>query len=105
MELMTSKLDKQGQQQNMYNYHKLGCPIAWIQGYLNRFSLFKILWGEAKCTSCGRCDQACYITSLNQEYSFYDKSKKNPSKAFNCSKCLACVSACPTKSLNIGIKE
>lgn len=83
----------------MYNYHKLGCPIAWVSGYLNRFSIFKIKKDSAKCTSCGICDSSCYIASLNKDYSLCDEKKKSPSTHFSCSKCLACVDKCPSKSL------
>ncbi|MBK7030215.1 MAG: 4Fe-4S binding protein [Bacteroidales bacterium] len=33
----------------MYQYHKLGCPIAWIQGALNRFSLLGIKVNYSTC--------------------------------------------------------
>lgn len=83
----------------MYNYHKLGCPIAWVSGVMNRFSLFKIRKDSSKCTSCGVCDSNCYIATLNKEYSLYKDSKMNPATQYSCSKCLACVEKCPTKSL------
>lgn len=98
MEQMFSKSTDEKQQQ-LYNYHKMGCPIAWISGLLNRVSLFKVKRKESQCTSCGLCDKACYITSLNPEFSLYKKDKKNPALEYSCSKCLACVESCPSKSL------
>lgn len=98
MELMLGK-NTDAKQQQLYNYHKLGCPIAWISGLMNRISLFKIKRVTNKCISCGICDKTCYIASLNKEYSLYKKDKKDPSLNFSCSKCLACVEKCPTKSL------
>ena len=41
MEIMMS-MNKDGKIKQMYQYHKLGCPIAWFSGWLNKFSLFKI---------------------------------------------------------------
>ena len=98
MELMLGS-DSNEKNQQLYNYHKLGCPIAWISGFLNRFSLFKIKRDASKCTDCGICDKTCYISSLNKDYSIYKDSKKNPALNYSCSKCLACVDKCPTKSL------
>ena len=31
----------QSQFSNMYQYHKMGCPIAWASGFLNKWSLFQ----------------------------------------------------------------
>ncbi|MBN2013367.1 4Fe-4S binding protein [candidate division KSB1 bacterium] len=39
MELMM-KMSADTSLQSMYQYHKLGCPIARISGLLNRISLF-----------------------------------------------------------------
>lgn len=86
-------------QQQLYNYHKLGCPIAWISGALNRFSIFRVKRDENKCIDCGKCDKACYVSSLGAGFSLYKKDRKNSSLEFGCSKCLACVQSCPTNSL------
>lgn len=83
----------------MYQYHKLGCPIAWIGGLLNRFSLFRIKRDFESCTSCGLCDASCYISSLNENFSLYKDERKESGGAFSCSRCLECVSSCPNGSL------
>ena len=87
----------------LYNYHKLGCPIVWISGFMNRFSLFKIKRNNEKCTECGICDSNCYISSLNKNYSLYDDKNANPSIHYSCSKCLICVEKCPSSSLKYTI--
>jgi len=99
MELMTKNMTEEQKNQQMYNYYKVGCPISWIQGLLNKISFFKIMNNKATCISCGKCDKACYITQLNKESSLYKANKKDPSEAFNCSKCLVCVASCPNGSL------
>jgi len=38
------------QKASLYNYHKVGCPIAWIQGYLNKISFVKIKLDSKSCT-------------------------------------------------------
>ena len=44
--LMGGRKDNTGQQ--MYNYHKLGCPIAWISGFLNKYSFIESLADRRK---------------------------------------------------------
>lgn len=102
MELLLGS-DSDAKQQQLYNYHKLGCPIAWISGFFNRYSLFKIRKDESKCLDCGICDKNCYISALNKDYSLFKGNRKNPSTHYSCSKCLACVEKCPTKSLGYKI--
>lgn len=102
MELMLGN-DNGSKQQQLYNYHKFGCPIAWVSGFMNRFSLFKIKKAANLCADCGECDKTCYIASLNPDYSLYKEGRKNPTLHYSCSKCLACVEKCPTKSLRYKI--
>ena len=58
MEIMMS-MNKDGKIKQMYQYHKLGCPIAWVSGWLNKFSLFKIKLNTDSCISCGACQSEC----------------------------------------------
>lgn len=83
----------------MYQYHKMGCPIAWVGGFFNKISPFGIKRKKSGCSSCGLCDKTCYISSLNEEYSLFKKDKKKSSDSFSCSRCLECVSSCPENSL------
>jgi polyferredoxin len=101
MEFMTRNMTEDQSKAHMYNYYKLGCPISWVQGFLNKYSLFKIKRNEATCTSCGLCDKACYISSLNTSKSLYKKNKETPAEAFSCSKCLKCIDVCPKNSLEL----
>lgn len=100
---LTMGSDPNTRNAQLYNYHKLGCPIAWISGFMNRFSLFKIRKDSDKCTSCGICDSSCYIASLNKDYSLHNDKKISPSTHYSCSKCLACVEKCPSNSLEYKI--
>lgn len=104
MELITGLGGSDGKFRQLYQYHKLGCPIAWVSGWLNRFSFFRVRVDETSCASCGRCDSACYIASLEPErFSLYRRDKERPGEAFACSKCLACVAACPNGSLSFRV--
>jgi polyferredoxin len=100
MELMM-KMSPNDSFQKMYQYHKIGCPIAWISGWLNKFSFYKIQINTDTCKNCGICDKACYITSIDkQKFSLYKPNTTNPAESFSCSKCLVCVAECPNGSLS-----
>ncbi len=86
--------------QRMYQYHKIGCPIAWVSGWLNKFSFYKIQLDANSCKDYGLCDSACYMTSIDkQKFSLYKPGMTDPAENFSCSKCLECVSVCPNGSL------
>ncbi|MCP5513936.1 MAG: 4Fe-4S binding protein [Spirochaetales bacterium] len=105
MELFMGFGGSDGKFRQMYQYHKIGCPIAWISGALNRFSLFKLKTDASTCISCGLCDKSCYISKIEPEkYSLYKKGKEHPGDAFSCSRCLSCVAACPNGSLSYKVK-
>jgi len=88
----------------MYQYHKLGCPIAWISGWLNKFSFYKIRLNPDTCSSCGICDRKCYIVAVEPaKYSLYNPTEADPGLSYSCSKCLTCVAACPNGSLKYKI--
>lgn len=99
MELMMS-LSSDGKIRQMYQYHKVGCPIAWISGWLNKVSLFRIQVNQDSCITCGKCDKQCYIVAMEpQKYSLYKPTMQEPGSSYTCSKCLQCVVACPNNSL------
>jgi len=90
---------------NMYQYHKIGCPIAWFSGLLNKVSILKIKVNKTSCISCGKCDKACYMPQINaQKYSLYKPKLSNPALDYTCSKCLKCVAVCPNGSITYSIK-
>lgn len=90
----------------MYQYHKLGCPIAWVSGWLNKSSLFRINIDNNSCKNCGICDKECYIVATEpQKYSLYKPLLLKPGDSYTCSKCLECVASCPNGSLTYKIKR
>ncbi len=96
--------DPRGRQQQLYMYYKMGCPIAWVSGLLNRLSLFTLKNDVSKCTSCGACDKMCYIATFDKDRSHFRPAAKAPGNAYSCSRCLECVRVCPTKSLTVGLR-
>lgn len=101
--IMMQNMSEDQQKSHMFNYYKVGCPISWIQGFLNKYSLFKIRKDDA-CISCGKCDKVCYIPTFDQTKSVYKDKKQKAHEAFNCSKCLKCVETCPVNSLKYSFK-
>ncbi|MCE1198897.1 MAG: 4Fe-4S binding protein [Marinilabiliales bacterium] len=99
MELLMS-LSPDGKIRQMYQYHKVGCPIAWVSGWLNKFSMLRIGVDKSSCISCGKCDKQCYIVAMEPDtFSLYKPGKSEPGSSFTCSKCLKCVAVCPNGSL------
>jgi len=94
--------DEEGKQKGLYLYFKLGCPIAWAGGFLNRVSLLRVKVSPDQCTDCGRCDKACYVSQLSPGHSLHKSGLVNASTHYSCSRCLQCIGACPTKALSIG---
>lgn len=103
METLMGAGDPSGRQAALYGYFKLGCPISWAQGLLNRVSALRIRVEPSLCTSCNRCDEACYVAQLADGRSLHAAGKLNASTHFSCSRCLQCVGACPTGALSLGL--
>ena len=105
MELLLS-LSPSGKVSQMYQYHKIGCPIAWISGFLNRFSLLRIRLDSDNCRNCGICDKQCYIVAMEpSRYSLYKPDLEKPGDSYTCSKCLKCVASCPNGSLQYNLRK
>ena len=95
------KLRNDDKKKALSQYYKLGCPIAWISGYFNKKSIFKIKIDADSCINCSKCDDTCYISTLNKDFSLYKKDKLDPSQSYRCSKCFECIDKCPTNSLKL----
>lgn len=103
METLLGMDDPDGRHRAFYGYFKIGCPISWAQGLLNKISLWRIRVDPAQCTHCSRCDKACYVAQLAPGHSLHAGGQKNASTHFSCSRCLQCVGACPTGALSLGL--
>ena len=104
MEMLMSMGGNDSKIKQMYQYHKIGCPIAWISGFLNKYSFFRIKLNEDTCKNCGICDKKCYIVAMEPaKYSLYKPAKVKPGDSYTCSKCLQCVASCPNGSLTYKI--
>jgi polyferredoxin len=103
METLMGMNDPDGRQRALYGYFKVGCPISWVQGLLNRVSLWRVRVEPSLCTHCNRCDRACYVAQLAPGNSLHLGEKANASGHYSCSRCLQCVGACRTGALSLGL--
>jgi polyferredoxin len=103
METLMGMNDPDGRQRALYGYFKVGCPISWAQGLLNRISFWRVRVEPSLCTHCSRCDKACYVAQLAPGNSLHLGEKANASTHYSCSRCLQCVGACPTGALSLGL--
>lgn len=103
METIMGAGDPDGRQRALYGYFKVGCPISWAQGLLNRVSLWRVRVDPTRCTHCDRCDKACYVAQLAPGRSLHTPEVANASTHYSCSRCLSCVGACPTGALSLGL--
>lgn len=67
------------------------CPVGTILGFLSRFSLFKVMIDEQKCTSCGLCARNCKGSCIDHKEHKIDYSR--------CVVCLDCVEKCNKKAI------
>ncbi len=102
METMLGAGGGEGRQRSLYMYFKLGCPIAWASGLLNKVSLLRVKLRPELCTDCGRCDKVCYVAQLSPGASLHRPGEVNASTRYSCSRCLECVGTCATGALTIG---
>jgi polyferredoxin len=68
---------------------RLLCPLGAVYALFNRFAFLKMYCDKEKCTSCGRCKNACHIHI-------------NPAEKPNspeCVRCRSCVGSCKAKAL------
>ncbi len=102
MEIMLGAGGEENKQKSLYSYFKIGCPISWAGGLLNKLSVLRVKVDESKCTHCSVCDKACYVAQLADGRSLHEGGKVNASTHYSCSRCLGCVKACPSGALSVG---
>lgn len=99
MEWLMSRQASDEKKKALYQYHKIGCPIAWISGYFNKMSIFQIKVNQDQCIACGACDASCYISTLDEKFSVFQLDKQNSGFSARCSRCLACVQSCSVEAI------
>jgi polyferredoxin len=67
------------------------CPAGALLGLVSRFSIFKIVIAEDRCTDCGFCEMVCKANCIESE------SRKIDFHA--CVGCFNCIDSCPPLAL------
>jgi len=65
------------------------CPFGYLCSQLNRVALRRIAV-SSECTECDRCSQVCEVGAI----------EKGNINLADCTMCLACVDACPTRCIS-----
>ena len=68
------------------------CPVGSLLGLISRFSFFKIMLNDSKCTSCGLCEKACKSQCINSKDKIIDYSR--------CVVCFDCLKRCKSDGVN-----
>ena len=62
------------------------CPVGTVLGFLSRYSLFRIVIDESKCTACGLCSRKCKAACIDSKGHRIDYSR--------CVACMDCIDTC-----------
>lgn len=62
------------------------CPVGTLLGFLSRYSLFRIVIDESKCTACGLCSRKCKAACIDSKGHRIDYSR--------CVACMDCIDTC-----------
>ena len=73
------------------------CPLGAMFGFFSSFRLTKgIVVDIDKCTSCGRCQRACKMDAINDDFHSY-----NP---IECIECMNCIPVCPEDAIKYSMR-
>jgi polyferredoxin len=71
------------------------CPLGGLLGFVSKFSIFKFSF-RGDCRTCRLCEKACPTGAIDSAHRKVD--------AAECIGCLACLSACPDRTIGFGAK-
>ncbi|PKQ16387.1 MAG: hypothetical protein CVT67_05405 [Actinobacteria bacterium HGW-Actinobacteria-7] len=70
------------------------CPLGALLGLTGRFAVLGRTVDPEKCIACGRCEAACPLDSIRDDYLATDTSR--------CQVCLECADVCPVDAIAMG---
>lgn len=73
------------------------CPLGGLYALLGRVSPLKVAYAAALCIHCGRCRQVCFVPEVLAPCIDGGAARVCSGE---CSRCGACVGACPTAALS-----
>lgn len=78
------------------------CPLGGFYTQLGRLSPLAVAYDTARCTHCGECQRVCFVPEVLMPSL---ENQIDRIHSGECSRCGACVGACPDKALNFGIRK
>jgi len=67
------------------------CPAGTLFGFLSKFSLFRLILNEEKCTQCNVCERNCKASCINIKTVKIDRSR--------CVACFNCIDNCKSGAI------
>ncbi|MDR0613016.1 MAG: 4Fe-4S binding protein [Dysgonamonadaceae bacterium] len=67
------------------------CPVGSLLGIISRFSVFRVVLDQSKCTGCGLCESACKSQCINSKEKTTDHSR--------CVACFNCLDRCKANGI------
>ncbi|GHU80424.1 ferredoxin [Bacteroidia bacterium] len=67
------------------------CPVGSLLGLISKYSVFKVVMDDSKCTSCGLCEKACKSQCISSKGKTVDSSR--------CVACFNCLDRCKTHGI------
>jgi len=68
------------------------CPVGTLLGLLSKFSLFRIIFSEDKCTHCRACERGCKASCIDVKGMNIDHSR--------CVACFNCIGKCKSGGIS-----
>jgi ferredoxin len=72
-------------------------PVSLGYNLVGRLVLAKMLFADARCTSCGQCARMCPVQAITMR----GTRKPFPRWSFKCESCMRCVGFCPTQAIEM----
>jgi ferredoxin-type protein NapH len=76
------------------------CPVGGFYSLLGRFAPLRIGFEKALCTDCGECSRVCLVEEVLAPCLEYGERQV---VSGDCTRCCACVDACASKALRLGV--
>jgi NAD-dependent dihydropyrimidine dehydrogenase PreA subunit len=69
------------------------CPFGFVSWIAEKFSLYRVIIDEEKCTKCGACVKACPLHAAKGKV-------ENKTFSADCFSCARCLNACPVDAIH-----
>ncbi|GHU63426.1 ferredoxin [Bacteroidia bacterium] len=67
------------------------CPVGSLLGLISKYSIFRVVLDDSRCTGCGLCEKSCKSQCINSKGKTVDNSR--------CVACFNCVDRCKSNGI------